>query len=207
MASPGGVMLANLCPSCGTPAAPSDRFCANCGAPLAPATSPYPYPTYPAWGPAPRNHTALIVILGVIAVVAVVMAPAVLYLLVSGFIPPVTTQPPRMLGVVTSSSSDGSNWILTFTSVPTGITQNDTILYFISASGSTLLPGTTLYELEGSGRLGVRYIPSVTGPTYTTCAAGDRILAATGSGTSQYPAGTQATIVNRGIVLFSGTLQ
>ncbi len=206
MVSPGGVMLANPCPSCGTPAAPSDRFCANCGARLAPATAPYPYPAYPAWGPAPRDRTALIVVLVVIAVAAVVVAPAVLYVLVSGFIPHVSPQP-RALGVVISLSSDGSNWILTFTSVPTGVTQNGTMLYLTSASGPTLLPGTTLYQLEGSGQLGVRYVPSVTGPTFTTCAAGDRILAATGNGTSQYPAGTQAVIVNGGSVLFSGTLQ
>ncbi len=200
-------MPVNPCPSCGTLAAASDRYCGNCGVPLAPATAPSPYPSYPPWGPAPRDHTTLIVVLVVIAVVAVVIAPALLYVLVSGFIQPVSPGPPRALGVVTSTSSDGSHWILTFTSVPTGLTQNDTRFYLNSANGSTLLPGTTLYQLEGSGRLGVQYAPSVRGSTYTTCVAGDRILAARGNGAGRYPAGTQAMIVNGGNVLFSGTLQ
>lgn len=206
MALPRGVMLSNPCPSCGTPGAPSDRFCGNCGARLAPAASPFPHASYPTWAPPPRNDAALVVVLVAIAVVALVIAPAAVYLLVSGF--PHTRLPaPRTLGVVTSLSSDGSNWILTFTSVPTSLTQNATLLSLESASGSSLLPATTLYQLEGSGRQGVRYVPAVIGPTYTVCGPGDRILMATGNGTSQYPAGTQAAIVNDGNVLFAGILQ
>ncbi len=202
----GGAMLGNQCPRCGRLAAASDRFCGDCGAGLAPASYPY-YPYYPTAGPAPTNHTALIVAVVLIVVVVLVVLPALLYVVVSGLITPIAPGPPKSLGVVISRSTDGSTWILIFTSVPTGLGQNDTMLSVASAGGAALLAPTSLYHLEGSGLVGVRYAPYQTGPAFTACAAGDQIFLAAGSGANQYPAGTQATIVNRGSILFLAALQ
>lgn len=197
------------CPSCGTPVAPPGRFCIRCGAPLAPPATYYPYPPYyPPVAPPHKDNTALIVVLVVLLVVMSVGMPALLYVMVSGLIPPpIQTNPPVAIGVVVTKSADGTNWILTFTSVPTGLSQNSTTLTLFSGSGATLLPSTTMYQLEGNGLNGVRYIPAITGATFTTCAAADQILVATGSGTNQYPAGTGFQISNAGRISAAGTVQ
>ena len=194
----------NRCSHCQAVGAASDQFCGNCGALLAPTVPPYPnYP--PSWGPR-KDYTGLVVVVVIIVVLVVVVLPAVLYVLVSSVIsysPPV----PRVLGVTVSPSSDGSTWILTFTNVPAGLTQNSTTLTMISPGGGTLLSATTLFRLEGTGVSGVRYIPYLTGPSSTLCAPGDRILAAMGSGTGQYPPGSQAELVSGTNLLYVGTLQ
>ncbi len=198
------VMTLAYCPSCGSPLAPADHFCANCG--VASLWNPGYVPYAPMAIPPRNDHTALIVVVVVLAVILAL--PTVMYVIVSGFLmPPTTTCCPNPFGVRLSRSSDGSNWILTFTSVPTGLSQNATLLTLISASGAPMLPSTNLFLLEGAGSAGVRYVPLVTGPTLTTCSAGDRILVAYGSGTDQYPAGTLAQITNDGSVLYAGTLQ
>ncbi len=192
----------NRCPSCGAVGADSDQFCGNCGARLAPIRPPYPYYP-PSWAP-PQNHTGVIVAVVVVVLLVLVVLPAILYVLTSGL---TTHLPqPRSLGVTVARSSDGSNWILTFTSVPTGLLQNDTLLSLTSSSGSALLNPTTLYAFE-RGLDGVRYVPYMTGPSLTTCAPGDQILLAFGSGANQYPPGTQVYITANGDVLYVGTLQ
>ncbi len=199
-------MTLAYCPSCGWPIGPTDRFCGNCG--VACLWTPGYVPYLPTVTPPRGDHTALIVVAVVLVVVFVLVLPAVLYVLVSGLIyPPVTITPPSALGVAVSRSTDGSTWILTFTSVATGLSQNGTSFTLISASGATMLPSRTLFLLEGSGFAGVRYVPLVTGPALTTCQAGDRILVAIGAGTDQYPAGTQAEITTASSVLYTGTLE
>ncbi len=111
--------------------------------------------------------------------------------------------PPPSLGVSVSLSADGTNWTLTFTSVPTGLSQNQTTLTLISSAGATMLGATTLYQLEGAGVSGVEYVPLMTGPTYTSCSAGDRILILT----STYVTGSQYVITYSGSILASGMLQ
>ncbi len=194
----------NRCNSCGVVGADSDQFCGNCGSRLAPTAPPYPY-----YGPvrAPQtDRTAVIIVVVVVVILVLTTAgAAILYVMVSGLIPPHTTLP-RMLGVSVSRSADGSNWILTFTAVPTGLLQNDTLLSLTSSSGGALLDPTTLYALE-RGLAGVRYVPYLTGPSFTACAPGDQILVAFGSGPSQYPPGTQVQITANATVLYIGTLQ
>lgn len=133
----------------------------------------------------------------------VVMALVIILigLLFGGLVTPVGT--PRAIGVAVSRSSDGSNWILTFVSVPTGLSQNSTTLSLYAANGSPVLGATGLYQLEGTGVDQVEYVPIQMGAAYTTCSAGDRILLST----SAYPSGSQYSIANGGSVLASGTLQ
>lgn len=130
---------------------------------------------------------------------------ALLFLLLAilffGLISP--SQPPRALGVSIGLSPDGTNWTLSFVAVPTGLSQNATTLSLYSSGGSVLLGATTLYQLEGAGMSGVVYRPLQTGPSNTSCSAGDRVLILV----SRYPSGTQYSIANGGSVLASGLLQ
>lgn len=191
------------CPACGAPAPPSDVFCQKCGTRLGPAPGYYPY--YPPVAPPHENYTALIIVVVVVVLVLAVALPAILYVMVSGLLGQPAGIMPRAMGVAVSQSPDGSNWMIAFTFVPTGLTQSGTTLTLLSASGATILPATALSSLEGAGLSGVRYVPLTSGTAY--CAAGDQVLVAVGPGTNQYPAGTQYMFVNGGSILASGTLQ
>ncbi len=198
------VLRLPYCPSCGSSLAPTDRFCENCGAPNLWPPGYVPYA--PVVMPQRSDHTALIVV-GVVLVVVLAL-PALLYVIVLGLTAPLSQwSPPSHLGVTVSRSPDGSNWILTFTSVATGLSQNETSFALLSASGATMLLSRTLFLLEGSGFAGVRYVPVVTGSMMTTCAVGDRILVAYGTAANQYPAGTQVQITSVSSVLYAGSLQ
>ncbi len=109
---------------------------------------------------------------------------------------------PVTLGVTLARSSDGTNWILTFTAVPSGLSQNSTSLTIQSAAGSALLNATTLYHLEGGGVAGVEYRPVQTGPAYTDCAVADTILISVAG----YPAGSQVMITSPSSVLYTHSL-
>lgn len=189
------------CYACGQSGADSDRFCGACGARLAPTAPSYaPPPTVAATA---TDRTAVILVVVLVGLVSVV-AVAILYVMASGL----TTHPPvPSFGVTVSRSLDGLEWVLTFTSVPQGFTQNGTSVSLLTASGTWLLTPTTLYQLEGNGQAGVRYVPKATGVSYTACAPGDRIFMASGTGTNQYPAGTMVHIIGAGTILYSGTLQ
>ncbi len=195
----------NRCNSCGMVGMDSDQFCGNCGSRLAPTAPPYPY-YVPVRAPQTDRTAVIIVVVIVVILVLTTAGAAILYVMVSGLIPP-HTMLPRTLGVTVTRSSDGLNWILTFTSVPTGLMQNATMFSMFAYNGSWVFTPTSLYLLEGGGQAGVRYVPNVTGPANTACEPGDRILVAYGSGTDQYPAGTVAHIINAESILYSGTLQ
>ncbi len=150
-----------------------------------------------------KDEQAVSPVIATILMVAItVVLAAVLYVMVSGLISGPGAAP-KSIGINVGKSSDGSNWILTFTSVPTGFGQNGTTLTLISGSGATLLAATPLYTLK-TQTSGVQYFPTTI--TGAPVSVGDRILAAFGSGASQYPAGVQYQIASSGSILASGTL-
>ncbi len=75
---------ASVCPSCGAPLAPGTFFCKVCGRALSVAPQPtWTYPAMPATGPAPqaparRSSTPIVVGLGLMGLVALVVAGALL---------------------------------------------------------------------------------------------------------------------------------
>ncbi len=193
-------MSTTNCPACGAPAGPTDVFCQKCGTRVGYAPS---YPAYypPVMPPPHRENNTLIIVLVVLLVAISVGFPAIMYVLVSGLISQPTVTPPKAIGVAITTSSNGSSWIMTFTSVPTGMSQVATMLTLISSSGATMLSSTSLSAFEGAGMAGVTYMPA-TGSMSGYCGAGDRILASV----SMYPSGTQYEITNGGSILASGTL-
>ncbi len=139
------------------------------------------------------------VIATILLVAITVVLAAVLYAMVSGIFNPHTTTA-EYLGVSLSRSLNGTEWILTFVSVPTGLGQNETSLVLRAGNGSTALPATTLYLLEAASN-GVRYFPAAYGPA--TAGVNDRVVIATAS----FPSGTQYLFVASGVILTTGTLQ
>src|SRR2546428_13694174 len=94
---------------------------------------------------------------------------------------------PRIIGVNLARSSDGTNWVLTFTSVPTGLSPFNTMLTVLTAGGATALPATplsSLYNYSSQGALYFQYQPAGParvgdrlhfGPEIYPAAYGDRI--------------------------------
>ncbi len=138
------------------------------------------------------------VIATILLVAITVVLAAVLYVMVSGLFNTHNTTT-KFLGVSLGQSGSGADWILTFASMSSGLTQNDTLLTLISINGGTAFPATALYALEG-GVNGVQYIAAAYGPV--TLSVGDRVVISA----NQYPLGTQYQFVNGGTVIASGTL-
>jgi hypothetical protein len=168
-----------------------------------------PKPSWPHYSrrlPPRRPNFALIFVVVVVVVVGLSVMVYILASLTMQFNPPVDGNP-GAIGLVVSRTADGLYWNLTFTSVPLVATQNGTTLTLTSGSGATLLPATTMFHLEGSGVNGVKYIPFITGSNVTSCADRDRVLIANGTGTNNYPAGTQYLFTIGSTWLASGTLR
>ena len=149
-----------------------------------------------------KDEQAVSPVIATILMVAItVVLAAVLYVMVSGLI----TGPggtPRSMGVSVSSSGDGTNWILLFSSVPTGLTMSGTTLSVFRADGSTNLTATAFSAFVGPGASGARYI-AVEDPADPTVEVAESILLSkswyTLSGTVRISDGTS--------ILFAGTLQ
>lgn len=150
-----------------------------------------------------KNDEAVSPVIATILMVAItVVLAAVLYVMVSGLISP-TGNAPKAIGVAVTKSSNGANWILTFTSVPTGLSNTTTTLTVTTtAGGSTAVTAKPLGDLTATyfGTNGVQYIASL---TTGQLGAGDRILLAL----TTFPAGDQYSISSSGSILASGTLQ
>ncbi len=108
---------------------------------------------------------------------------------------------PRAIGIAVTKSADGSNWVLTFTAVPTGLSNGTTLLTVVNSSGQTVVAWTALGSLYTSPyRMSIAYIPATgTGDL----SAGDRVLLAVAA----YPTGDQFQISNSGSILCSAILQ
>ncbi len=106
------------------------------------------------------------------------------------------------IGVAITKSSDGANWVLTFTTVPKGLSNTTTLLTVLNATGQTVVPWTALGSLYTSAyRTSIVYIPAMPGTGIMT--AGDRILLTV----AEYPAGDEFQLSNRGTLLCFLTLQ
>lgn len=135
----------------------------------------------------------------ILLVAITVVLAAVLYVMVSGLFNPHNTTA-KFLGAAVSKSGDGLDWVLTFTSVPLGVTQNETAFLLLAANGTTAFQATTLFQLEKPVG-GVEYIPVSYGPQGLS--VGDRVLISVAG----HPSGTLFEFVASGTVISTGTLQ
>lgn len=220
---PTTVSAPSYCPRCGSPMPADATYCPACGASRAttaqgpPAAFPSPYPARPtsySAPPPPPRHTGapvgLIVVIIVVAVVAVsIAAYAIASLMATPTLPPFSG--PKAVGVIVTQTPDGTNWTLTFTSVPTGMSPATTYLALMSPSGSTLLPATPLSGMSGmmsmmgsSDRLYMEY----SGGMMSTVSAGDTVhIGTTFAGSMTSTVGCQVQISVTGAILYMGTLQ
>jgi hypothetical protein len=172
-------------------------------------------PPPPYYGPYPPQNRipTLVIVLVVLIVVLVVAMPIILYMMTSALItPPGTVTPPMALGVAVTRSADGTNWTLTFASVPSGLNPSTTYLSLNAASGVSLLGATSLSALPGgvvpltnsAAGLYIQY----QGITPAYLSAGDAVhIATTFAGTNASTTGMQVQFTTAGTVLYSGTLQ
>lgn len=147
-----------------------------------------------------KNDEAVSPVIATILMVAItVVLAAVLYVMVSGLIS--TPQTSQQIGAAVTSSGDGTNWIITFTSVPSGLGLNTTFLSLTTSSGaSTNVTALGLGTLIAPSTFhGVRYYASST----TTVSANDRLVISK----TAFPSGTAYSITQSGGSLASGKLQ
>jgi archaeal type IV pilus assembly protein PilA len=138
-----------------------------------------------------KDEEAVSPVIATILMVAItVVLAAVLYVMVSGLI----TGPggtPTAMGVSVQQSGDGTNWIMTITSAPTGKAYTTTTLAIFHTDGSSNLSATALSALSATTN-GCALAKASS--TATAIQAGDRILCKTTwyvSGTTyQYSDGT-----------------
>lgn len=152
----------------------------------------------------------IVVIVIVVVLAGTVGMSALLYVMVSGLI---GTGPPSPIffGVTTTRSADGTNWTLTFTSVPSNVNPSVTYLGLLSASGAEVIPLTTFTSLSGGmvslssglGSLYVRY----TGQTTGVVSAGDFLSIGTVTSLGTATVGFQGRIMFAASIVWSGTLQ
>ena len=95
-----------------------------------------------------KNDEAVSPVIATILMVAItVVLAAVLYVMVSGLIS--TPQTSQQIGAAVSRSGDGTNWIITFTSVPSGLAQTTTYFSLTTSSGgSTAVTSVPLSSLK-----------------------------------------------------------
>ncbi len=123
-----------------------------------------------------KDEEAVSPVIATILMVAItVVLAAVLYVMVSGLITgPGST--PTAMGVSTQPSSDGTNWIMTITSAPTGKAYTTVTLAIFHTDGSSNLSATALSSLNaGTNGCSLAKVSS----TATAIQAGDRILCKT----------------------------
>ncbi len=171
------------CSNCGAVLVPPYRFCEKCGhPPPAPMGTP-PYYVHP---PPPRSdHTALLIVLVVVLVIVLpVVVAAALYMMVSGLI----TGPgsPTPIALAVARSANGTYWVLTFTSAPSGMSASAGYLTMTTNPSILALPPTPLSSLTGTvtladslGTLYVAYRGSIADVVIT----GDTILIGTSTST------------------------
>ncbi len=121
-----------------------------------------------------KDEAAVSPVIATILMVAItVVLAAVLYVMVSGLLTPTGTGP-RAMGVTVSRSGDGTNWVLLFANVPTGLTMSGTTISVIRPDGSTNLTATAFSALSPATN-GATY-NAVENPADTTVEVGESIL-------------------------------
>ncbi len=140
------------------------------------------------------------VIATILMVAITVVLAAVLYVMVSGLITTPTT-PSSGWGINLGKSGDGSNWTVSFTTVPSGATQSSVFVTVNSAGGTPLASNIALSAIAaGTGhKLSNMYFNPLSG---TAVSAGDTLLLLV----SAYPSGSTIQIVSGTSVVYTHTL-
>src|SRR5207245_10208655 len=133
-----------------------------------------------------KDEAAVSPVIATILMVAItVVLAAVLYVMVCGLI----TGPggtPQAMGVGVQPSSDGSNWIVTVLSTPTGKLYSSTTLAIFHGDGSANLTATAFASLGAANGCSLSKVTT----TATAIQVGDRVLCKT----SWYVSGSQYQI-------------
>ena len=147
-----------------------------------------------------KDEGAVSPVIATILMVAItVVLAAVLYVMVSGLLTPTGTGP-KAIGVLSGRSTDGTNWTLTFTSVPSGLTTLGTKLTIITGGGGTALASKAFSAVTWTTDR-VTYVQSVSG---SAVGVGDRLLI---SRTTYGPTGFTYQLSDGSSILASGALQ
>ncbi len=147
------------------------------------------------------------VIATILMVAITVVLAAVLYVMVSGLITTPTT-PSSGWGINLGKSGDGSNWTLSFTTVPSGALQANTFVTVTTGSGAAISTATNVAMLNiragGSGTgYGMYYTPltTITGPS-APITAGDTLRLSV----AVFPSGYTVQITSGTSVVYTHTL-
>jgi len=145
-----------------------------------------------------KDQEAVSPVIATILMVAItVVLAAVLYVMVSGLL----TGPgagPRSMGVNIQKSSDGTNWVLTISRTPSGLTVTSTFLQVNKPDGTANMTKTEFALLTMATKGAVYNAGSP--PAVSN---GDTILLKY----SWYPSGQSVVISDSGGILFSSNLQ
>jgi len=170
--------------------------------PYPPPQVAYPYPP-PYYVPPRRDDTRLILIVVVVVVIIAIVVPiviaAALYVMVSGLIGG-PDGGPQMLGM--SISLSGSNWTLTVSFVPSGLTPANTFLQILDTSGRTVLAQISWSSLTPGTWAIHRAAYQDGNPGTAEIAAGDALFLDRGT----YPAGDVVQVSSATSILWVGTL-
>ena len=147
-----------------------------------------------------KDEAAVSPVIATILMVAItVVLAAVLYVMVSGLI----TGPggtPQAMGVSVGPSSDGTNWIVTVLSTPTGKLYSSTTLAIFRGDGSTNLTATAFASLAtATNGCSVSKVST----SATAIQVGDRVLCKT----SWYISGSSYQISDGTTILAAGKLR
>ena len=146
-----------------------------------------------------RDQEAVSPVIATILMVAItVVLAAVLYVMVSGLVSgPGAT--PQAIGISIGSTTDGQNWRLSMTSVPSTLNADNVNLVIFAANGTVKLQSTALSALD-SGTDGASFV-DLDGDGVLD--AGDYILLSKNT----YPSGDEFQLLGTSGVLAQGKLQ
>ncbi len=145
-----------------------------------------------------RNDEAVSPVIATILMVAItVVLAAVLYVMVSGLI--TSPQTAQQVGAAVTRSGDGTNWIITLTSVPSGLAQTTTFLTLTTASGGSTSINAVPFGSLKTTTSGVTYYNS----SASSVSANDRFTISV----TTYPSGTGFSLTITGSTLATGKLQ
>lgn len=146
-----------------------------------------------------RDQEAVSPVIATILMVAItVVLAAVLYVMVSGLVTgPGAT--PQAIGISIGSTTDGQNWKLSMTSVPSTLSSSNVNLVVLDASGTVVLASKALGDLTSSTDNATFVDLDADG----TIEAGDYILLSKNT----YPSGYEFQLLGTSGVLAQGKLQ
>ncbi len=154
-----------------------------------------------------KDEDAVSPVIATILMVAItVVLAAVLYVMVSGLIT-TPTAPSSGWGINLGKSTDGSNWTLSMTTVPSGATPSSVFITITTGSGAAIGSATQVsfatvatggQTLGSQAGYGMFYTPLKSG----TVSAGDVVRLST----IVYPSGDSVQIMSGGSVVYTHAL-